>query len=233
MNEAITVELQFFLISILWGVLIILAYDILRILRRLIPHNAIVLAIEDIIFWVLASLFIFAMIYTMNNGTIRGFSVMGMGIGMTLYHFIFSELFVKWMTKAFLLLLRPICILINRIKRVLRFVVSKLKKAFSKLYFQLKKTVKSVRIALNKKREVRNAKRSRRLEMKAEKKVEEKSRKAETKNRTQKKGKRTAGNEPSTSDRNRMADRNQSNIAYRRSVVHRSGSIGKRKTAGR
>lgn len=231
MNEAITVELQFFLISILWGVLIILTYDILRILRRLIPHNAIVLAIEDIIFWVLASLFIFAMIYTMNNGTIRGFSVMGMGIGMTLYHFIFSELFVKWMTKAFLLLLRPICILISRIKRVLKFVVSKLKKVFSKLYFQLKKTVKSVRITLNKKHAVRNAKRTRRMEIKAEKKAEEKSRKAETKNRTQKKGRRTAGNEPSTSDR--TADRNQSNIAYRRSVVHRSGSIGKRKTAGR
>lgn len=233
MNEAISVELQFFLISILWGVLIILAYDILRIFRRLIPHNAFVLAIEDIVFWVLASLFIFAMIYTMNNGTIRGFSVMGMGIGMTLYYFIFSELFVKWMTKAFLLLLRPIYILISSIKRVLKFVVSKLKKAYDKFYFQLKKFVKSVKITLNKKRELHNAKRTRRLDLKAEKKAEEKSRKAEKKSRAQKKGTRTAGNEPSTLDRNRTTDRNQSNVVYRRPVVHRSGSIGNRKTAGR
>ena len=234
MNEAITVELQFFLISILWGVIILLVYDILRILRRLIPHNGIILALEDILFWVLTSLFIFAMIYTMNNGTIRGFSVMGMGIGMTLYHFIFSELFVKWMTKAFLLLLRPICILMNRITRVLRFMMSKIKKTFSKLYFQLKKTEKSVKIALNKKREVHNAKQAKRMEIKAGKKAARKSRKTEAKNRTHKKGKKASEKEEQfISDRKHSAELNQPNRAYRRSVVHRSGSISKRKTAGR
>ncbi len=217
MNEAITVELQFFLISILWGVLILLAYDLLRIFRRLIAHNGLVLAIEDLLFWVIASLFIFAMIYTMNNGTIRGFSVMGMGIGMTLYHFIFSELLVKWMTKALLLILRPIRILLNRIKGVLRFVLSKLRRIFAKLYYQLKKTAKSVRIALNKRRERYLAKRSGRLERRAAKRAEVRSRKAEAKGKA----------------KPPAAEPRQAVKAYRRPVVHRAGSIGKRRTAGR
>ena len=231
MNEAITVELQFFFMSILWGVIILLVYDILRILRRLIPHNVIILAIEDIIFWVLASLFIFAMIYTMNNGTIRGFSVMGMGIGMTLYHFIFSDLFVTWMTKALQLLLRPVCILINRSLRVLRFVTLKLKKYFSKLYFQLKKIVKSVRITLNKKRDIRREKRTKRLEIKAAKRAEKKGKKEEANKNT--KGKNSGKDSRSEGDHRQKDERDSLNITYRRSVVQRSGSIGRRKTVGR
>jgi spore cortex biosynthesis protein YabQ len=179
MNEAITVELQFFLISILWGAIILLVYDILRIFRRLIPHNSIFLALEDLIFWVLASVFIFAMIYTMNNGTIRGFSVIGMGIGMTLYHFIFSELVVKWITKVLLLLLSPLKFFIGRIKRVLHFFASRLKKVLVSVLSRLKKTVKSVKIALNTKRKKRTEKRSKQRELKTAKKALADSKKAD------------------------------------------------------
>jgi spore cortex biosynthesis protein YabQ len=185
MNEAITVELQFFLISVLWGAMILLVYDILRIFRRLIPHNSLFLALEDLIFWVLASVFIFAMIYTMNNGTIRGFSVMGMGIGMLLYHFIFSELVVKWITKALLLLLSPIRYVLGRIKRVFRFIAAKIKKVKDSVLSRLKKSVKSVRIALNTKRRKRAEKRSKKIEKKAAKKALADSRKEHKKGRKQ------------------------------------------------
>ena len=215
MNEAITIELQFFLISILWGAIILLVYDILRILRRLIPHNSLFLALEDILFWVLASLFIFAMIYKMNNGTIRGFSVMGMGIGMTLYHLIFSEYLVKWVTKALFLLLRPVMYLIVRIKRVLRFVMLKIKKYISRILFRLKKTMKSVKIALYKKQQNRLAKRRKHREEKAAKSAEDKRRKAAVKNT----GKEGREEQPGT--------------AYRSLPAHRSGSIGRRRTTGR
>ncbi|MDD4113087.1 MAG: spore cortex biosynthesis protein YabQ, partial [Herbinix sp.] len=63
MNKGITIELQFFMISILWGALVLLAYDLLRILRRIIRHNVLAVAIQDLLFWVLASVFIFALIY--------------------------------------------------------------------------------------------------------------------------------------------------------------------------
>lgn len=231
MNDAITVELQFFLISILWGVIILLVYDILRIIRRLIPHNGIILALEDILFWVLASLFIFAMIYKVNNGTIRGFSVMGMGIGMTLYHFIFSELLVKWVTKALHLLLRPVRCLINRIKRILLFVMSKMKNYISRILFRLKKIEKSVRITLTKKQQIRMAKRNKRREIKAAKRAEDNKRKAEARNA--KKGRKAVDTKKHASDSKSAAEAKQPIMAYRRPAVHRSGSIGRRMTAGR
>ncbi|HKL98954.1 MAG TPA: spore cortex biosynthesis protein YabQ [Mobilitalea sp.] len=160
MNEAITVELHFFLTSILWGAIILLVYDILRILRRLIPHNSFFQAFEDLIFWVLASVFIFAMIYTMNNGTIRGFSVIGMGIGMTLYHYVLSEYIVLWTTKLLRLLFKPITFFIGLIKTTLKKLAFKCNKAAKKFLTRLKKHIKSVKIALATKRSCRAAKRS-------------------------------------------------------------------------
>ncbi len=199
MNAAITVELQFFLISILWGAVILLGYDILRIFRRLIPHNSFFLALEDLIFWVLTSVFIFAMIYTMNNGTIRGFSVMGIGIGMTLYHFVLSELVVKWITKVLLLLLSPLKFVIGKIKRVLHFFASKLKKVSVLIHSRLKKNVKSVRIALNIKRRRRAEKRSKQRELKNAKRALSDSRN-EAKKSKKKSGRNKAGNDIARKD---------------------------------
>ena len=130
MNHAITMELQFFLISILWGAIVLFAYDCrrlrpgrflaaydgFRIIRRIIRHNGFFLAIEDLIFWMIAGLFIFSMIYRENNGVIRGFSVMGMAIGMVLYHYILSDFLVSFITKIIRALLRPFRFIIKKIK---------------------------------------------------------------------------------------------------------------------
>lgn len=162
MNQAITVELQFFLISVLWGSIILLAYDGLRILRRLIKHGIIFLAVEDIIFWVVASVFIFSMIYKQNNGIIRGFSVMGMTIGMVLYHYIFKDYIVNLITKCIRILLRPLTIAIHTVKKFLRYLVLRGKKFVKFLTGQLKKSAKSVKISVQRKNQVLTSKRMKR-----------------------------------------------------------------------
>ena len=70
MNQLITIELQF-LYFYTMGALVLLSYDCLRILRESLPHNMVIVTAQDLIFWILASIFIFAMIYTKNSGTIR------------------------------------------------------------------------------------------------------------------------------------------------------------------
>lgn len=177
MNKAITFELEFFLISILWGAIILLVYDGFRIFRRLIKHNEIFLATEDLIFWVAASVFIFAMMYQQNNGIIRGFSVMGMAIGMILYHYILSELIVSMITKLLNTLFRPITFAIKQIKRMLLFIRAKFKKLSNFLLLRLKKTAKSVRIILNKQQKKSTVKR----ELKREKNMEEKKKQSQRK----------------------------------------------------
>ncbi len=148
MNPAITIELQFFLISILWGGVLLLAYDMLRILRRLVKHGVFLIAVEDMIFWLAASLFIFTMIYRINNGIIRGFSIIGMLLGIILYHFSVSDVLVKSVTKLIQTLLSPFKAAINQVIRFIRFLWKLGKKVINKLLFRLKKIRKSVRITL-------------------------------------------------------------------------------------
>ncbi|NLO10571.1 MAG: hypothetical protein GX129_12010 [Clostridiales bacterium] len=152
MNQGITIELQFFMISILWGALVLLAYDHLRIIRRIIRHNVVAVAIQDLIFWVIASVFIFAMIYVKNNGTIRGFSVMGMVIGMVAYHYILSDWIVKLISSLILLILRPFSLAIAFIGKGLVILKNKAKILNNKIYSRLKSRAKSVKISLNNRR---------------------------------------------------------------------------------
>lgn len=148
MSQLITIELQFFVISILWGALVLLAYDFLRILRRIVLHNTLIVAIQDLFFWVFASVFIFAMIYVKNSGTIRGYSVMGMGIGMVIYHYILSDWIVMIISRCILLLLGPIFLLIKYIFKGVSFLINKSKKLMIMIYKQLKSKTKSVKIYL-------------------------------------------------------------------------------------
>lgn len=150
MNQGITIELQFFVISMLWGAIVLLSYDLLRILRRIIQHNAFFVAVQDLIFWVLASVFIFAMIYVKNSGTIRGFSVMGMVIGMLVYHYILSDWIVILISRGILFLLRPLSFAIKYVGKGLNFLKNKVKVLNVRIYGQLKSRVKSVKIVKNK-----------------------------------------------------------------------------------
>lgn len=167
MNHAISTELQFFFISILWGAIILLAYDVLRIIRRIIKHNSFVLAIQDILFWAFTSVFIFAMIYTENNGIIRGFSVMGVTIGMVLYHYIFSDIIVGSITKLIQILLTPFNLAINMVKRFFRFVLLKVKKVANFIIRRLKKHSKSFKMKINVRRQASEEKRKKKQEQKA------------------------------------------------------------------
>lgn len=152
MNHAITIELQFFLTSILSGAILILVYDGLRIFRRLIKHDGFFIALEDLFFWVGASLFIFAMMYEENDGIIRGFSVMGMAIGMVLYHYILSDFIVNLITKIINLLISPIVFIIKKVKKIIKFLSNMSRKIMNFVIMQLKKWTNSVRITLNKRK---------------------------------------------------------------------------------
>lgn len=84
-------EIRFFLGSFLGGVTLLAAYDVLRLLRRIVPHKRGWVNGEDLLFWVAASIYIFRMIYRLNDGEIRGYGILSMAIGMFLYHFILSD----------------------------------------------------------------------------------------------------------------------------------------------
>lgn len=177
MNHAISIELKFFLISVLWGCILLLIYDCLRIFRRLIKHDSFFIALEDLIFWVAASLYIFAMIYKQNNGIIRGFSVMGMAIGMVLYHYIASDFLVNMITKLLRTLISPFSYAIKKVRQAVKFIINKFGKAINFIIRRLKNYQKSVKITLNKKKQAATDRKRKKSEKKALKKGKNKSKK--------------------------------------------------------
>jgi len=146
MNEAIVVELRFFFTSVFWGILLLIFYDVLRIFRRILIHNGLFVALEDLIYWVISSILIFRMMYKQNNGIIRGFSILAMLFGMIIYHATVSDLLVDTISglfgkiialvrKVIGIILFPIKWIMRRINRIFVWVFHKIKKF---MYFVLK-----------------------------------------------------------------------------------------------
>ena len=160
MNEAIVVELRFFTASVIWGMLLIVFYDTLRIFRRVIKHNRFFVAIEDILYWIICSVLIFRMMYKQNNGIIRGFSIAAMLLGMLIFHHAISDFFVNILSVVIYKFLRvigsmlkiiftPFYFIIKKISKIVLWIFNKMKKIRNNLSTVLKKNKKSSKMAVS------------------------------------------------------------------------------------
>lgn len=95
MSNLISNQLYVFLIYCFCGVIIGIFFDIFRILRKSFRTPDFVTYIEDIIFWILTGLFLVYIIFEFNNGEIRSYIFIGLGIGVLLYLLILSKFFIK------------------------------------------------------------------------------------------------------------------------------------------
>ena len=142
MDELILEEINMFLEAAWSGMLIAVAYDVLRILRRIVKHWDWVVTVEDYLFWVIIGILVFAMIFQWNDGIVRGYVIVTLVFGAYLYHAAFSELLVKCASKILnfiltILLKKPLkCfkIIVTRIWKLLmtpfRLLVVWVKKLF-------------------------------------------------------------------------------------------------------
>ena len=96
--EMIRHESTFLLLSICLGMGIRFVYDWLRIIRLVIPHRRFWIYFEDYFFWLCSGIAVFVLTYMVNSGVIRGFSLMGIGLGMLVYHKGPSDLLVYYIS---------------------------------------------------------------------------------------------------------------------------------------
>lgn len=122
MNESV-----FWLYCFLTGIAITIVYDLLRIVRRVVTHTYMVIALEDILFWMFVSVVLFLLLYHMNNGTLRWFAVFGLFVGMLFYKKIFGDFLVIFMST---ILERILHLVVRVIKPPLKLV----KAAFFKVF---------------------------------------------------------------------------------------------------
>ncbi len=91
-------ENEFLLHALLMGIFITFVYDVIRIFRRVVPHNSFFVSLEDLGFWVYCGGSVFLLMYHESNGELRWFAVFGAVAGMLFYRKLFSPLFVKYMS---------------------------------------------------------------------------------------------------------------------------------------
>lgn len=119
MNSSLISENIFLLYSAIMGIFVTFIYDLLRIIRRVIPHKNFFVSVEDFFFWVFCAISVFLLMHEESNGTLRWFAVFGAICGMLLYKKTISNHFVKWMAKG-------IAIVLKTLEKVIRFITKPL-----------------------------------------------------------------------------------------------------------
>ena len=100
MIEIIIFELNYFKRCVFFGFFLLMAYDVFRVLRRLIRHSDFIVTIEDIVYGIFIGIQIFLHNYENNNGVVRFFMFLGLIIGSIIYHKIFSTTLVEVFSKS-------------------------------------------------------------------------------------------------------------------------------------
>jgi len=95
MNNGLLYELTITGMSFVTGVGLMVVYDFLRFLRLVIPHRPFWTGVEDFCFWIYAGVMTFGLLYEMNEGTLRGYAVAIVLLGMILYDRICSRFWLK------------------------------------------------------------------------------------------------------------------------------------------
>ena len=140
-NQEIIKEINFICVSILFGNAMVFLYDILRIFRRLIKHKTLVIALEDILYWIISAFLIFCMFYQENDGLLRGFAIGAVILGMILYNHFVSRWLVKNIAGVLLKVIRLL-------QKPCRIVFHKWNRLQKKMKNILKKVVKLVKMGL-------------------------------------------------------------------------------------
>jgi spore cortex biosynthesis protein YabQ len=113
MSDMISWELHYLAVVVTLGAALAFFYDCFRILRRLVRHNTFWVALEDILFWMFASIATFIVCFMEDAGNVRWFAIAGEIAGALMYHVTISKFFVKYVS---LVLFFPLKVLKKIIK---------------------------------------------------------------------------------------------------------------------
>ena len=125
-------QTHIFLLSCVAGIFSGFIFDIFRIKRRLVKTSDIVVYVEDIIYWLIISVVLFALMYYSNESEVRSYILFGIFIGVVIYVFLFSKCVIFCFTKVIKVVYKLIKFPINIVRRVFRISVNVFLKIFKK-----------------------------------------------------------------------------------------------------
>lgn len=147
MNDLIMWELGYVGKCLLLGAGLMFLYDVLRIVRIIIQHSIVMISIEDILYWAVAGVLMFVLLYKEDAGSIRWFAVAVTALGMLVYNFAVSRFTVPFIGKV---LRWPLL----KLAKAVKAVTSRLEASGKLVTELLKKRLKKVRIEKRMKKSV-------------------------------------------------------------------------------
>lgn len=143
-SETIAGEGSLLFVSFLFGIVLMMLYDIFRIFRRIVKHGIILTAAEDALYWLFCAVGIFAMLYEENDGLLRWFVLGGVAVGMLLENRYISP----WVIRLFVKVIRIWLGIFGKAFGVVSKPTKRIRLFFRK---ELKKMVKAIKIGLSRK----------------------------------------------------------------------------------
>lgn len=145
MKETVTDPFLFFHLSIIFGMILFVLYDLIRGIRRVFIHKMLCVVVEDIVYGISVAVISFRFLCTYNYGELRGFFFLGIWIGMILYYKILSPKILLFLSYIF----SNIYIIFKNIYNICINPIIHIKR---NLRWRLKKEKKQVTMALKKQR---------------------------------------------------------------------------------
>jgi len=115
-----------FLATVYVGLLLGLIYDIYRAFRMITKPGRLLLAVFDLLFWILAALFSFTMLFKVNGGEIRLYAFIGLALGWGLYTLAVGSIVVKFLVKVYEIVSNIILWPIRMIGRGIKWLAKKI-----------------------------------------------------------------------------------------------------------
>ena len=95
MTELLIRQGAMFVMSLAMGIAITLSYDIVRIFRRMFSHKSILIAMEDVCFWLIWTYVTLDLIHNYGDGVLHWYMALGMLLGILIFHYTISCVLMK------------------------------------------------------------------------------------------------------------------------------------------
>lgn len=149
-------QLTSFIYFILTGIVLGIIFDVFRIARRTIKTSDFITNLEDVLFGLMAGVIILITIFKFNNGELRLYIFIGLGIGIILNMLFISKYFIKinvciinFIKKVLKFLFKPIISFVKFVKKILfkpfLFVIFNIRKLIEQITKKLTINLKKVK----------------------------------------------------------------------------------------
>ena len=118
-----------FLSTVYTGMVLGLIYDLNRMIRRIFKPRRWIVGALDLLFWLIAAIIVFVVLFFANNGEIRLYNFIGLAIGWSLYLLTISQ----WILKLLDILYKGVSIVIRKIYEIISLPFHKINNFLHKI----------------------------------------------------------------------------------------------------